>query len=141
MPSYKDLLKMIRQGKSPREIHERLQMRPSHWRRMLAGKRFQDALHTREELSGVLALHRMASGVSRAAGRLGDLMDSQNCETVRKVCLALLNEGLAAGRDRPGGSPGGSSSQAGASAPASSSAPWALLRVDDVRSPEEAEGS
>ena len=138
MPSYKDLLKMIRQGKSPREIHERLQMRPSHWRRMLAGKRFQDALHTREELSGVLALHRMASGVSRAAGRLGDLMDAQNCETVRKVCLALLNEGLAAGRDRPGGAPGGSSSEADGSAPASNSAPWALLRVDDVRAPEEA---
>ena len=65
-------------------------------------------------------------------------MDSQNCETVRKVCLALLNEGLQAGRDRASGAPGGSGGEAGGTAPAGNSAPWTLLLADDAGSPQEA---
>ena len=102
MPSHKDLLELIRQGKSPEEIYRAMSLRPSHWRRMIAGKRFQDALGTREELAAVLAVHRISSGVHMAAGRFTELLDSQNVETVRKVCLAFLNEGLHGERGRPG---------------------------------------
>lgn len=126
MPSYKDILQMIREGKSAPEIYRRLKMRPSHWGRMLAGKRFQAALRSREDLAGVLAVHKIASGVGGAAGRLTELMDSDSAETVRKVCLALLSEGLqgvsvggeADGADDPGG--GQPEAQ-----------PWTLLRPVD----------
>ena len=94
MPSYKDLLKLMHGGCSPREILERMPMPPSHLKRMLGGKRLQDALKMREKLAAVLAVHEIAAGVHDVTGRFTELLDSQRPETVRKVCLALLHEGL-----------------------------------------------
>ena len=141
MPSHKDLLKLIRDGSPPEEIHRRMAMRPSHWRRMIAGKRFQDALRTQESLAAVLAVHRMASGVHDAAGRLAELLESENAETVRKVCLTLLNEGLQS-------APGRRAADGGESQPATSPAqprpkpnpnpkPWELLQPLDAPNRQE----
>ena len=94
MPSYRDLLAMIRQGKSTEEIRLALPMRPSHWRRMLNGKRFVSELRTYEDLAVVLGIHKIASGVHLAAERLAELLESENSETARKVSLALLSEGF-----------------------------------------------
>ena len=94
MPSYKDLLKLMRQGKSPQEILDRLPMRPSHLKRMLWGKRFRDALKMREDLAVRMVAHQMAAGVHDVAERFSELLETGSSETVRKVCLALLHEGL-----------------------------------------------
>jgi len=94
MPSYKDLLQLLRKGKSPAQIVRALQMPPSHWRRMINGKRFQDALRLEETLAAVIATHGIASGVHGAADRFGELLVSDKPETSRKVALAILHEGL-----------------------------------------------
>ena len=94
MPSYKDLLKLIREGNRPEEILRRLPMCPSRLKRILRGKRFQDALKMEEHLAVTAAIHRIASCVQGAAGRFTELLASEKDETVRKVCLALLKEGL-----------------------------------------------
>ena len=96
MPSYKDLLRLLRKGKTPREIISFLEMRPSRWRKMIEGKRFKDTLGTEEQLSAIMAAHDIAAGVHDAAERFAELLTCDKPETVRKVALALLPEGLAA---------------------------------------------
>jgi hypothetical protein len=98
MPSYKDLLKLLREGKTPEEIVRRMNMRPSHWRRMLSGKRMRDALKMEEDISVLMAVHRIAAAVEGAADKFTELMDTDSPETARKVCLALLHEGLRTAR-------------------------------------------
>ncbi len=94
MPSYKQLLELIHKNKSPKEIHRIMPMRPSHWRRMLWGKRFRDALQTQEDIAAAIATHRIAAGTNEATERLVELMQSQSAETARKACMSLLSEGL-----------------------------------------------
>jgi len=113
MPSYKELLRLLREGKSPGQIAHLMKMRPSRWRRMLGGKRFRDALATEEKLAAVIAAHNISSGVNDAADRFAELLHSEKPETSRKVALALLHQGLAAARRQPA-RPG----QAGAAEPA-----------------------
>jgi hypothetical protein len=102
MPSYKDLLRLLREGKSPDEIARIMPMRLSHWRRMINGKRFQDALKIEEDLAAVMAAHGIASGVHGAAGRFAELLVSDKPETARKVALAILHEGLKREREETG---------------------------------------
>jgi len=128
MPSYKDLLKLMHDGCSPREILERMPMPPSHLKRMLGGKRLRDALRMREELAAALAVHEIAAGVHGVTGRFTELLDSQRPETVRKVCLALLHEGLHKPRRR-----------AKAAGAALTVKPWMLLGAPG-RSPADAAG-
>ena len=94
MPSYKDLLRLLRKGKSPSQIARALPMPPSHWWRMINGRRFQDTLRIEEDLAAIIAAHRIASSVHGAAGRFNELLVSDKPETARKVALALLHEGL-----------------------------------------------
>ncbi|MCK4601152.1 MAG: hypothetical protein KAU28_01715 [Phycisphaerae bacterium] len=94
MPSYKDLLKLIQQGKSPAEIIERMPMPPSKFRRMLGGKHMQARLKLEADLAAAVVSHKTTTGVHNVAKRLIQLMQTKNPETVRKVCLALLSEGL-----------------------------------------------
>ena len=123
MPSYKELLGLLKEGKSPSQIIDLLDMRPSRWRKMIEGKRFRDALATEEQLAAIMAAHGIAAGMHDAAERFSELLTCDKPETVRKVALALLHEGLAAaGRE-------------GESAPAASP----QLNVWDAR--EEAESS
>ncbi len=123
MPSYKQLLELIQKNKSPEEIHRIMPMRPSHWRRMLWGKRFRDALQTQEDIAAAIATHRIAAGTNEATDRLVELMQSQNAETARKACMSLLSEGLritAEADER--------ADEKAATRPSEVTAPWKLLR-------------
>ena len=128
MPSYKDFLKLLREGTPPDQIVSRMGMRPSHWRRMLRGKRLRDALKIEEDISVAMAIHRIASAVQCAADRFTNLMDADNGETVRKVCLALLHEGLQSAQTakQSPGEPSGQGDQQ--TDPSHTPAPWTLLR-------------
>ena len=94
MASYKDVLRMLRKGESPERIVRLMEMRPSHWKRMLNGKRFRDALRTEEDLAAVIASHAVSLGMHSAAERFGELLGSDKPETARKVALAILHQGL-----------------------------------------------
>lgn len=99
MPSYKYLLKLIREGKTPDQIVQLMPMGPSRWRRMLKIKRFREELAVAESLAAVMAVHKVAIGVQCAAERFGELMDCDKPETARKVAVALLREGLQYGEN------------------------------------------
>ena len=101
MASYKDLLRMLDEGKTPRQIVATMRMHPSIWRRMLRGKRFQDALLIEHELAAVTAAHLISAGAHEAAERFGELLASDRPETVRKVALAVLHEGMKRARLSP----------------------------------------
>lgn len=138
MPSYKDFLKLLREGIPPDQIVSRMGMRPSQWRRMLRGKRLRDALKTEEDVSVMMAIHRIGSAVQGAADRFTNLMDADNGETVRKVCLALLHEGLR--RARPAKQPPGEpSGQGDHQTDPSRPAPWTLLKPTTKTPTEESE--
>jgi transcriptional regulator with XRE-family HTH domain len=92
MASYRDILRMIRSGSTPRQVAGAFRMRPSQWKRILRGKRFREALATEWELAAVMAEHALGASASQAAGRFEELMESDHPETVRKVALALLQE-------------------------------------------------
>ena len=94
MPTYKNLLELIRKGTSPREIYRKLEMKPSNWRRMINGSRFQNELAAQEDLASLVAGHRILAGANEATERLLELMDSQNAEAARKTCVAILNEAM-----------------------------------------------
>lgn len=94
MPGYKELMRLIRQGKSPDEILQKFRMPPSKFRRMLNGKQIQAYLQLEEELAAEIVGHKTAAGILPVAERLRELMRAENVETSRKVCIALLSEGL-----------------------------------------------
>ncbi len=99
MASYRDLIKFIREGKTPDEIMQLMPMRPSKWRRMLSSKSFREKLAIAESLAAVMAVHQVATGVQCAAARFSELMDCDKPETARKVAMALLREGLHSQQD------------------------------------------
>ena len=94
MPSHKDLLNLISEGASPREILQRLKLRPSHLKRILRGKQFRSALQLHEELAALLAGHEINAGVHKVAKRFTKLLGAPQPETVRKVCLSMLRQCL-----------------------------------------------
>ncbi|MDY6914304.1 MAG: hypothetical protein SVT52_07610 [Planctomycetota bacterium] len=95
MPSYKELLELIRDGRSTREIFASFSpMWPSRMRRLLASKRLRKALELEESLAATVVGHRTATGVAGVAERLFELAESEKDETARKACIDLLKEGL-----------------------------------------------
>ena len=123
---YKKLLEWIHEGKSPEEIIDLMPMRPSLWRRLLGGKWFQRELQMRQDLAAAMTVHKIASGVHEAAEQFTHLADCDKPETVRKVCLALLHEGLQC-YDHGAGS--ADSQDAPVDSPQSK--PWTMLRPLD----------
>ena len=101
MASYKDLMKLMREGCSAGEIMERLELCPSRLRRMLAGKRLAAAMAAEEELARRIVRHQLATGVQTAARKMRELIESNQSETMRKACLTLLSEGLSLAWDSP----------------------------------------
>lgn len=95
MASYRAVLQLIQKGCPLEEIIRTLLLRPSQLKRLLQRKRFREALEMQESLAVVMAIHEVSIGVHGAVGRLNALMrECDKPETVRKVCLALLREGL-----------------------------------------------
>ena len=94
MPSHEDLLKLISEGASPREILQRFKLPPSRLKRILRGKRFRSALRLQEELAALLAGHEIGASAHEVAKRLTELLGARQPETVRKVCLSMLRQCL-----------------------------------------------
>ena len=124
MPTQQDLLALIRKGLEPQEIIRRMALRPSHLKRMLAGKRLRTTLAMEEQLAAALAIHEIVRGAVGAVGRFRDLMESESPETVRKVCVAVLHESFRRCPVRRSAKPNATSAQ------------WAML---DELGPEEPE--
>jgi len=101
MPSYKDLLMLIRSGKPPLEIIAQLDVPPSRLRRMLHGKRLQAEIDLERQLASAVAGYKTTAGAGEVVGKLSRLTRTKSPETVRKVCLALLNEAIRSQGEAP----------------------------------------
>ena len=98
MPSYMELLKWIREGKTSAQIMELFEGHPYQLRRALNSKRLREQLRLDEQLAAAVASHKTAACVSEMANRLAELAEGTNVETARKAALALLSEGTLAAR-------------------------------------------
>jgi len=94
MASYKDLLAAIRQGHSPREIIQQLNLNPSQTERLLGCKALQRRLRMEAQIAALMVSHETAAAAHLVARKFLELLDSGSAETTRKVCLALLNEAM-----------------------------------------------
>ncbi len=92
MPRYQELLALIRSGKSPKEIMKAMPIPPSRMRRL------KSSLKIERELTGLVVSHCTVTQVHDVFKRFVELMEDENPETARKVCLALINEGLQSSR-------------------------------------------
>ena len=101
MASYKDILRAIRQGQSPREIIEQLRLSPSRAQRLLKCKALKRHLRMEEQIAAMMVSHETAAAAHLVSRKLLELLDSGSAETTRKACLALLNE--ATQHDEPDG--------------------------------------
>ncbi len=101
MPSYKDLLKLIRQGMGAERIVERLDVSPYRLRQMLASVRLAHQLAVQEELAKRIARHQAATDVQTVIAKLREIAFGEKSETARKACLALLAEGFAGSGGAP----------------------------------------
>ncbi|MHC4982274.1 MAG: hypothetical protein ACYTF6_03785 [Planctomycetota bacterium] len=92
MPGYKDMLELIRQGKSPEEIIEALRVEPYRLRRMLGSKRLRGQLELERDLSRKVAAHDVGATIHHLVKRCRQLADDGSGETARKAAEALLAE-------------------------------------------------
>jgi hypothetical protein len=99
MAGWKDLLALIREGLDAQAIMDRLHLPPSRLQRLVESRRLREALDAEAELAAALARHRTAGAVDRTAKRLHELAASEKDETARRVCEALLAEGLRGGSE------------------------------------------
>ncbi len=100
MPSYKQLIPLIREGWSPKEIMAHFSIEPWRLKRMFSSKRLWRELGLEGEMSLKLAEQKVAAGVSDIADRLIMLACDDKVETARKACVELLAEGEKISRER-----------------------------------------
>ena len=101
MPSYKELIPLLKSGKGPREIIEHFDVSSWRIRRMLRGKRLRAELDLESEISALVAAYRIGSRAAEFVSRLQNLLDCDSPETVRKVCLALIEEATRSVEESP----------------------------------------
>jgi hypothetical protein len=89
MASYKDVLKLIQEGKTPLEIMAAIPGPPSKVRRILCGSRFAAQLEMERQLSGRMGKHRLAVSLHRLIQRRLELVDGEDSETARKAAENL----------------------------------------------------
>jgi hypothetical protein len=87
--TYKDVLRMIRQGKTPAEIMAAVPGKPYRLKRMLCGRRFAADLEMERVLSGRLGRHRLAVSLHHLIERRLQLVDDLDGETARKSAETL----------------------------------------------------
>jgi hypothetical protein len=90
MASYKNMLELIRQGKSPEEILKTLSLRPSDLRRILTSKRLNAELELERDISRKIAARDIGSAVHEMVGRCRAIALDGNNETARKAAEGLL---------------------------------------------------
>jgi hypothetical protein len=89
MASYKDVLKLIREGKSPAEVLAAIPGPPSVVKRVLCGRRFAAQLEMERQMSGRLGRHQLAVALHHLIQRRLELVDDENVETARKAAESL----------------------------------------------------
>ena len=87
--TYKDVLRMIRAGKSPAQIMAAVPGKPYRLKRMLCGPRFAADLEMERQLSGRLGRHRLAVSLHHLIERRLQLVDNEDAETSRKAAETL----------------------------------------------------
>ena len=89
MASYKELLKLIHEGKAPLEIMAAVSSPPSKLKRMLCGSRLAAQMELERQLSGRMGRHRLAASLHHLIDRRLELVDNENVETARKAAESL----------------------------------------------------
>ena len=90
MASYRDLQKLVREGKSIQEIQDALKISTVAMQRMLSGKKLQRALAADREMAAQLASHRLVTATERIVERCLQLIEAEDDETARRVAMELL---------------------------------------------------
>ena len=90
MATYRELLKLVREGKSNQEIQDALKISTVAMQRLLSGKKIQRALAADREMSAQLATHRLVTATERIVERCLQLIEADNDETARRVAMELL---------------------------------------------------
>ena len=90
MAKYRELMKLIREGRSAQEVVEKMGLSPSLLRRLLECRRMRDEFLLERQLSERLLAHRKACGRPAVFTRMGELLAAEKAETTRRACLDLL---------------------------------------------------
>jgi len=94
MARWQELYEMVLAGDlPPAEIMDRLNVKPSRLRQMLASKRLVARLALHEEMADRTHVHRSLKDIARAASRLSELTESDQPEAARRACRDVLTDG------------------------------------------------
>jgi len=91
MPGYKDLLELMRNGKSPEEIIAQLGLYPSQLRRLLGRQRLRERLELARDISRKLAAGKLGGGIHQMVERCCEIAKDGAGDTARKAAEGLLD--------------------------------------------------
>jgi hypothetical protein len=92
MASYKDILRLIREGKTPAEIRAAVPAKRKELRRLLGSVRLADELEMDRQFAGRLGRHRLAVAMHHLIERRLELVDNEDAETSRKAAENLTEQ-------------------------------------------------
>jgi hypothetical protein len=96
MASYKDILKLVREGKTPQEIRAAIPGPPSAVRRLLTSPRLVASLELDRNLSVRLARHRLSAAMHHLIERRLELVDDENllvaCKAAENLTEAYIGK-------------------------------------------------
>ena len=92
MASYKQVVQLVRQGKSPSEIIAALNIYPSRLAQMMDGPRFKRLLQSDLELTEILSQTVQMFAAGEAAGKLVNLVAANDEKVALQASLAILRE-------------------------------------------------
>ena len=92
MAGYRDMLGLIRQGKSPEEILKTLSLCPSRLRRLLNSKRLNQQLELERDVSRKCGAYALGSGIHEMVRRCRELAEEGIGDTARKAAESLLEQ-------------------------------------------------
>ena len=90
MPGYKDLLELMRQGKSLEDIIASLGVYPSVLRRILGRQRLRERLELERDLSRKLAARKLGREIHQMVDRCREIAQAGEGDTARKAAESLL---------------------------------------------------
>jgi hypothetical protein len=91
MASYKDVLKLIQEGKTPLEIMAAIPGPPSKLRRILQSSHFAADMEFERLMSVRMGKHRLAVSLHHLIQRRLELVDGEDSETARKAAENLTD--------------------------------------------------
>jgi len=92
MPGYKDLLELMVQGKSPREIIAAMGLCPSQVRRILGRPRLRQRLELERDLSRKAAAAKLGGGIDQMVECCRRIALDGAGETARKAAEGLIEQ-------------------------------------------------